>query len=88
MEELLATLSSLKDYIIEPDIAKIMVALRDVQLCHELSFYEVILKDDALKVIQALQNECRSCCCGNIIEEACGVLNGLHKWKINQVRRT
>jgi hypothetical protein len=56
MRELLATLSSLIDYITELDIAKIMVALRDVQLCHELGFYKVILKDNALKVVH---DKCR-----------------------------
>ena len=43
MGDLLATLSSLKDYITEQDIVEIMAALRDVQLCHELGFYKVIL---------------------------------------------
>ena len=34
-----------------------MAALKDVQLCHELGFYMLILEDDALKVVQALRNK-------------------------------
>jgi hypothetical protein len=55
MGEVLATLSSPRDYITEPDIAEAIAALRAAYLCQELGFYRVILKGDALKVVQALK---------------------------------
>lgn len=51
MGEVLATLSTPKDYIIEPDIAEAIAALRATQFCHELGFYKVILEGDALQVL-------------------------------------
>jgi hypothetical protein len=48
MEEVLATLSKPKDYIIGPDIAEAKVVLRVVQFCRELSFYRVALEVDTL----------------------------------------
>jgi hypothetical protein len=54
MGEVLVTLSALKDYIIDPNIAVAMAALRAVLYCGELGFLRVILEVDALQVVQAL----------------------------------
>jgi hypothetical protein len=70
MGELLATLSSPRDYITEPDISKAIAALRAAYLCHELRFYKVVLKG-ALQVVQAFKKDGRSRShYGHLIEEA------------------
>jgi hypothetical protein len=48
------TLSMSKDYIIESDIAR---PWRAVNFCCELSFYGMILKGDALQMMQALRKD-------------------------------
>jgi hypothetical protein len=46
--EVLAILSSPKDHIIDLVIVEATIALRVVTFTRELSFYKVILKDEAL----------------------------------------
>lgn len=60
MREVLATLSSPRDHIIEPDVEEAMAALRAVLLCCELGYYRVVLEGDPLQVAQALKKERRS----------------------------
>jgi hypothetical protein len=46
MGEVLATFSTLKGYIIDPDIAGAMAVFRAAQFCRELGFYRVVLEGD------------------------------------------
>ena len=58
--EVLAILSALRDHITELDIAKAIVVLKIVNLCRELGFYMVVLKCDALPLVQAFKKNCKS----------------------------
>jgi hypothetical protein len=40
-----------EDHTTEPNRVEAITALRAVHLCHELGFYKVILKGDALQVV-------------------------------------
>jgi hypothetical protein len=60
MVEVLTTLSSPRNHIIELDIAKALAALKPAHLCRELGFNRVILEGKALQVMQALTKDGRS----------------------------
>ncbi|GLT69088.1 hypothetical protein SLA2020_412670 [Shorea laevis] len=86
--EVLATLSALKSYIINPLIAEATAALRAVTFSRDLGFPKVMLEGDALVIVQALQSPlCNFSSYGHLIEEARSHLNSLHSWRINHVRR-
>lgn len=72
-----ATLAVQKAYIIAPDIAKALAALKAVSLSRDLSFYKVVLKGGALSMVQVLRSSGSNCShYGHLIEETRSLLNG------------
>lgn len=56
MSKVLAMLSASKVFIISPDIAKAMAALKAITSCRDFGFLKVVPKGDALLIVQALKN--------------------------------
>jgi ribonuclease HI len=86
--EVVATVSSPRNHITAPDIAEAVAALRAVTFCREVGFSKVVLEGDALQVVHALKSSTRNWSSyGHLIEEARSHLKGMHKWRVNHVRR-
>ena len=78
MGEVLATLQSSKQNILDPIVAESFVALRAISFAKERVWQKVVLEGDTLQVVMALKkygkNRCRF---GQIIDDVCLVLNSL-----------
>ena len=55
MRGVLTTLSTPKDYIIDPNLAEAMLVLRAATFSHEIGFSKVVLEGDALQDVHALR---------------------------------
>jgi hypothetical protein len=60
MGEVLTTLSTPKDYIIDPNLAEAMSALRAVTFSHEMWFTKMVLEGDALQDVHAQRKDRRN----------------------------
>lgn len=88
MGEVLATLSAPKEHIIALDIAEATAALSAITFIRELGLYKVVMEGDVLIVVQALMSFDKNWSCyDHLIEEARGLLNCMHTWKVNHVRQ-
>lgn len=65
-------------FIIESTVAKAYVVWKTVVLSKELGFHNIILEDDALKIVHALCNEAQLWSrYGNLIDDSKLILDGL-----------
>lgn len=86
--DVLATLSSQKEFIIDPVIVEATVALRAVSLVQELGFHKVILKGDAFQLVQVLNKSgANRSKYDHLINEAKGILQTFHSWRILHVHQ-
>jgi ribonuclease HI len=86
--EVVASMFAPKSYIVAPDIAEAVAALRAAKFGRELSFTRVVLEGDALQIVQALKSSTPNWSSyGHLVEEARDQLNGMHTWRVNHVRR-
>jgi hypothetical protein len=82
--EVLETLQAHRLYIIDPATT----ALRALVFVKELGYQQVELEGDTIQIVQTQKNEgtnwCRYCL---LIENARFMLNSLHLWSVNHVKR-